>query len=157
MDPLRVHRPALATQQHRQTTIAEADPHSGQLAEPLPQRVLVITDGAVAQGADAHRNEPRRPALAQTIGRLSSAPIPPVCSACEASQLFSDHLLQDVAIERQVRDHLFQFGVFVAQRAELAQLGQAKPGELLLPAVKRLLADAEPTADLGDFLAASTW
>ena len=38
--------------------------------------------------------------------------------------------------------------------SELAQLLRAQPGELLLPPVERLLADAEPTADLGDFLAA---
>lgn len=58
---------------------------------------------------------------------------------CEASQLFSDNLLQDVPIERQVRDDLFQFAVFVAQRSELAQLLETEPGELFFPAVERLL------------------
>jgi len=55
----------------------------------------------------------------------------------EASQLFSDDLLEDVAVERQVSDHLFRLAVFVAQQAKLAQLLQAKIGELPLPAVQR--------------------
>ena len=82
---------------------------------------------------------------AQTVYRLSQR---------RAAQLFSDDFLENVPVERQVRDHLFQLAVFVAQRSELAQLRQAKPGELLFPAVERLLADAEPATDLGDFLAA---
>jgi hypothetical protein len=76
----------------------------------------------------------------------------------EASQLFSYDLLQDVAVQGQVRHDLFQFVVFVAERPELAQLGEAEPGELLLPAVEGLLADAEPAADLGvTFSPPSTW
>jgi hypothetical protein len=57
---------------------------------------------------------------------------------CEASQLFSDDLLKDVAIEGQVGHDLFQLAVFMAQRPELAQLLQTQPGELLFPAVERL-------------------
>jgi hypothetical protein len=72
----------------------------------------------------------------------------------EASQLFSDDLLEDVAIEREVGDDLFQFAVFMAQRPQLAQLRQAESGKLLFPAVERLLADAEAATDFGDFLAA---
>ena len=72
----------------------------------------------------------------------------------EASQLFSDDFLEDVAVERQVRHDLFELAVFVAQRPELAQLRETQAGELLLPAVEGLLADAEPATDLGDFLAA---
>jgi hypothetical protein len=49
---------------------------------------------------------------------------------CEASQLFSDDLLEDVPIERQVSDHLLQLAVFVAQRPQLAQLLQAQASEL---------------------------
>jgi hypothetical protein len=72
----------------------------------------------------------------------------------EASQLFSDDLLKDVAIERQVGDDALQLAVFVAQRSQLAQLGEPKTGELLLPAVERIFTDAEPATDFGDFLAA---
>jgi hypothetical protein len=59
-----------------------------------------------------------------------------------------------VAIERQVGDDLLQFAVFVAQRSQLAQLGETEPRELLLPAIERLIADAQAAADLGDFFAA---
>jgi hypothetical protein len=55
----------------------------------------------------------------------------------EASQLFSDDLLQDVSIERQIGDQLLQLAVFVAQRPQLADL-----------------LDPDPAADLADFLAA---
>jgi hypothetical protein len=61
---------------------------------------------------------------------------------------------EDVAIEGEIRDDPFQFAVFVAQRPQLAELRQAEPGKLPLPAVERLLADAEPATDLGDFFAA---
>jgi len=71
----------------------------------------------------------------------------------EASQLFSDDLLEDVPIEREVRHQLLQFAVFVAQRPQLAHLLQPHAGELLLPPIEALLADAEPAADLGHFLA----
>jgi hypothetical protein len=53
-------------------------------------------------------------------GGSPSVPIPTECSVPEASQLFSDDLLQDVPIERQVDDDLSQFAVFVTQRPELA-------------------------------------
>ncbi len=72
---------------------------------------------------------------------------------CEASQLFSDDLLEDVAVEGQIGDHLLQLAVFVAERPQLAQLGEAEAGELLLPPVERLLAHPEPATDLGDLLA----
>ena len=57
-------------------------------------------------------------------------------------------------IEREVRHDLLQLRILVAQRPQLAQLLQAEAGELLFPAVERLLADPEPATDLGDFLAA---
>jgi hypothetical protein len=72
----------------------------------------------------------------------------------EASELFSDNLLQDVPIERQVGDQLLQLRVLVAQRSELPHLGDAQPRKLLFPAIERLLADSQPPTDLGDLLAA---
>jgi hypothetical protein len=39
------------------------------------------------------------------------APTPPGCEECEASQLCSDDLLEDVAVQCQVRDHLFELAV----------------------------------------------
>ena len=55
--------------------------------------------------------------------------------------------------KRQVGDNLFELGVFVPERPELAQPLQPQAAELFLPPVERLLANAEPAADLGDFLA----
>ena len=60
----------------------------------------------------------------------------------EALQLFSDDLLQDVAIEREIRHELFQLAVFVAERSQLADLLEADACELLLPTIEALLADA---------------
>jgi hypothetical protein len=59
-----------------------------------------------------------------------------------------------VAIERQVRDQLRQLRILMPHRPQLAHLGEAEPGELFLPAIERLLADAEPATDPGDLLAA---
>jgi hypothetical protein len=67
---------------------------------------------------------------------------------------FSDNLLQDVAIQRQVGDQLLQLAVFVAQRPQLADLLDANAGELFFPAVERLLADPEAATDLGDLFPA---
>ncbi len=86
-------------------------------------------------------------------GETSSGPIPPACSAREGLDLFSHDLLQEVPVQHEIGDDL-QLGVLVAQRSELAQLGQAQPAELLLPSMERLLADAQPAIYLGDFLAA---
>jgi len=72
----------------------------------------------------------------------------------EASQLFLDDFLENVAVERLSANDLLQLAVFVTQRPQLTQLRKAEPRELLLPAVERLLADAAPAADRGDFLAA---
>jgi hypothetical protein len=57
---------------------------------------------------------------------------------------FSDDLLEDGPVERQVGHDLFQLAVFVAERPQLAQFLQAQAGELFLPAVEGLLAHPEP-------------
>ena len=66
----------------------------------------------------------------------------------EASELFSYNLLEDVAIQREIGDDLFQLPILVAQRAELAQLLDAQTGKLFLPAVERLLADRVTPAEI---------
>ena len=91
------------------TADSQAHPDGGELAQPLAQRVLAIAR-LVPQGLERHGNQPRRPTLAQTVRRLR----PLRQGVSEASQLLSDDLLQDVPIERQVRDDLLQFAVFVA-------------------------------------------
>ena len=66
----------------------------------------------------------------------------------EASELFSDDLLEDVAIECVDRRR----PIFVAQRSQLAELLDAQARKLFLPAIERLLADPEPATDFGDLL-----
>ena len=98
----------------------------------------------------------REPASRPGVGAAgrSTAPTPPARTAHEASDLFSYDLLEDVAIERQVRHQLLQFRILVTQRPQLADRGQAEAGKLLFLAVEGLLTDAEPATDLGDFLPA---
>src|SRR5262249_43453158 len=85
---------------------------------------------------------------------LCALSAPRACTAeREASQLFSDTVLQDVAIEREIGDDLFQFPTLVAQRPQLTQLLHTKARELLLPPIECLLADADSPTHLGDLLA----
>jgi hypothetical protein len=72
----------------------------------------------------------------------------------EASELLSDDLLENVAVEREIRDDLLQLPILVAQRSQLAELLDAQSRKLFLPAIERLLADPEPATDFGDLLAA---
>ena len=74
----------------------------------------------------------------------------------EASELFSDDLLENVAIECEIGDDLFQLPIFVAQRSQLAELLDAQARKLFLPAIERLLADPEPATDFVTFSPLST-
>src|SRR5882762_3289702 len=60
-----------------------------------------------------------------------------------ASELFSDHLAQDVLIEREVGHQALEARVLIAQLAELADLGEPELRVLLLPQVKARLAHPE--------------
>src|ERR1700726_3263542 len=97
-----------------------------------------------------------------SIDLSSSAPTPAACSGRrrfassaqarvddEASQLFLHDLLQDVTVQREVRDQVLKLRVFLAQLPELAQLAQAQPPILLLPNVERGFADPVFAADVG--------
>ena len=72
----------------------------------------------------------------------------------EASELFSDDLLEDVPIESEIRDDLLQLSILVAQRSQLPQLLDSETRKLLLPPIERLPAHPQPPTDFGDFLAA---
>jgi hypothetical protein len=54
----------------------------------------------------------------------------------EASQLFLHDLLQDVTVQREVRDQVLKLRILLAQLPELAQRAQAQPRILLLPNVE---------------------
>src|SRR5579871_2368885 len=80
----------------------------------------------------------------------SNAPesIRPARDGALASELFSDHLAQDVLVEREVGDQALQARVLIAQLAELADLGEPELGVLLLPEVKARLAHPDLPADV---------
>src|SRR5438270_194118 len=65
-----------------------------------------------------------------------------------ASELFSDHLAQDVFIEREIGYETLQARVLITQLAELADLGEPELGVLLLPEVKARLAHPDLTAHI---------
>ena len=54
---------------------------------------------------------------------------------------FLHDLLQDVTVQREVRDQVLKLRVLLAQLPELAQLAQAQPRILLLPNVEGRFAD----------------
>src|SRR5262249_6916615 len=70
IDAFRIHRPPFAFQQYRQPAIAEAHADRGQFLEPLAERVLAIARRAIPERAVVHSDEPRGPALAETVDRL---------------------------------------------------------------------------------------
>lgn len=55
------------------------------------------------------------------------------------------------SVEREVRDDLFELGVFVAQPSQLLQ---PEPTELLLPPIEHLFSDPEPPTNFSDLFAA---
>jgi hypothetical protein len=81
-----------------------------------------------APGGKAGKRSPRSVAASGSASRRSTAGknSSPACSVRKTSELFSDNLLQEVAIQRQVADQLLQLAVFVAQRPQLADLLDAK-------------------------------
>jgi len=85
---------------------------------------------------------------ARLVGGLRPAP---THAGAEALELFSDDLLQHVAIERQIRHELLQLAVLLAQLPQLSQFTQTYPAVLSLPGVKCLLANPELPADLRRF------
>jgi len=70
IDPLRVHFPALALQQHRQPTIPIANATAGQLPQSHPQRFLRIAMMLVTQRCPMHRNQLRDMPLTELMGLL---------------------------------------------------------------------------------------
>jgi hypothetical protein len=67
----------------------------------------------------------------------------------EALQLFLHDLLQDMPLQREIRDQVLKLRVLLTQLPELAQLAQAQSRLLLLPNVERGFADPVFAADVG--------
>jgi hypothetical protein len=72
--------------------------------------------------------------------------------------VFSDNLLVDVAIEREIRHDLFQFGVSWRRNRSSRSSCRLSPLNRFLHRQNVCsLADPEPATDLGDFSPPSTW
>ena len=80
-------------------------------------------------------------------GLAPTAPAP-VCEL--ALDFFSDHLLQDLLVERQVGDESLQPRILVAHLPQLADLRHAQAAKLLLPEVEGRFRNARLTTDIGD-------
>src|SRR5262249_2895844 len=78
-------------------------------------------------------------------GLAPTAPAP-VCEL--ALDFFSDHLLQDLLVERQVGHQPLQPRIFLAHLPQLADFRHPEAAELLLPHVERSLPDARRRADI---------
>src|SRR5262249_7467129 len=91
----------------------------------------------------AHSSARPRALGRPAAGSGDTPPVPtrPGPAVGPASDLFCDHLPQDLLVERQIGDELLQFSILLAELTQLAHLGRAQVPELLLPAVVRLLAD----------------
>ena len=74
----------------------------------------------------------------------------PTPAAPGALESLSHAGLQDLLVQRELRDQLLELPVLVAQQRELAQLERADAVVLLPPAIERRLRDPELPADLED-------
>ncbi len=106
LDPLLVHQPALAPQQHVQAPIAEPPPLLRQRPQPLAQLAIVRPRGLIANACPVGPDHPARPPLAHLEGRLQDVPQPLV--APRASPLFSQEILQRRIVQHRVRQHPLQ-------------------------------------------------
>ncbi len=71
-----------------------------------------------------------------------------------ALELFSEHLLEHVLVEREIGNQRLQFLVLIFELSKSGQPGDAHPGELTFPPVAGLLRDARLATDFGDGCAA---
>jgi len=97
------------------------------LAESRPVRMRAGRSPEIAHGPDRQRHD----------GGL-------------ASDFFSNDFRQDLLVQGQIGDQAFQAAVLLLQLPQLAQLGDAEAGVLLLPDVERGFADARLLANVRD-------
>jgi hypothetical protein len=148
VNAFRVDLPSLAPQQYRQSPISVSNVRGREFAQTPPQRLLRIRPAAILQRALGQHQQP------PTGGRrcyVSVAPTSPDDTSGEASELFSDDLLQDLPVNGKIGDQPFQAAVLFPQLTQLPQFLYAETGILLVPEVKSRLADAQLAADVGAF------
>jgi len=76
--------------------------------------------------------------FAYNVGHLD---VPDEFASSSRRQSFSQNVLQDVFVETQVGNKLFQLSILVLKRLQASQLANAETTVHLLPTVKRLLRD----------------
>ena len=129
---------------------ASAPPREIQLAPSAPaQPQLNDAPAKVEAAPEPAKKAPAPKAVAKTpapapetrVVVTPPAPTPRVPALGPALPLFSERLLQDRLVERQIGNDLLQLAVLFAQLAQLPRFGRAEIAETLLPPVERLLAD----------------
>lgn len=135
-DPLRVHSPAPPAKQHRQATVSILRPGVRQLAQPHPKRLLRRSNAPIAgtRAARSRRSGPWPCARARV--------------ARQASEFPRERVLQDLLVERQVRDQALELAVFLLELLEPLQLAGREPPVFLPPGVEGRLPDPELPAQL---------
>lgn len=107
----------------------------------------------VLPGGSCHGRAPRAHTLAAGSSLYSLSPALPG-AAPQGGLLFSQNLLDGLVLQTQVREHLLEPPTFLFQVLEPGQLGNARPGVLTFPAVKRGLAQSVLAHNLGHGLPA---
>jgi hypothetical protein len=96
---------------------------------------------------DGGRAASGRPAGSSPGSRCARTPPSPAVE--QALEFFSDYLLEHLFVQGEIRHQPAQPGILLLQLPELADLRGHQAPKLLLPAVKRLLANAHLAGDLG--------
>ncbi len=143
--------PAFSHQQDVQPPIAVADASAREVFQSHPQfglRVSVMTvvvtrarEGQYLTCATLRHSKAGAEKLRQ-------------CShLAQASELFSQHLLEHVLIKGEIGDQRLESLVFVFELPQACEFGDTHAGELFLPAVESLFGDACLAADFQDWCA----
>src|SRR5690606_19049668 len=81
---------------------------------------------------------------------MPPSPTPPPSAPAWALPFFSERLLQDAFVQREIGYELLQLSVLFLELLQFTQLRDTQAAVLLLPAVERGLGDLQLAADLSD-------
>ena len=126
-----IHRVTFARQQPAQAPIAEAPPLRGQFAQPLPQCRVVRSSAPIAQSRMIQSHQPARAPLTQPVTAPSPASL--LLAAPQASDVFSEQVLERRVIQHRLGQQLLQPPVLILQRLQPARLRDLQPAVLRFP------------------------
>ena len=132
------------------TAHAAADSRSAASAAPASPALLATPRCGPASAHTGSSTAPR-PAACRPCVRSDDTPperTPHLLLDRQAPAVFSDHALQRLAMQAQLRHQQLQTAVLVLQRLQPLRLAHVHPAELLLPAVERRRADPVLTAQI---------